>query len=114
MADAAPDLYPQREFTRAVEEALAGGASGCGYTPSQGDPLLRTTLAELLRERGLSAGPDEIVVRSGVTQGMSLIAHTLARPGDCVIVEQPTYLGLLNILNAQGIRAIGAPMASKT
>src|SRR3954447_25264347 len=110
MADAAPDLYPQREFARAIEEALASGASALGYTASQGDPLLRTTLADLLRERGISAGPDEIIVTSGVTQGMSLIAQTLARPGDCVIVEQPTYLGLLNILNVQGIRAIGAPM----
>src|SRR5512138_2965954 len=98
MADAAPDLYPQREFARAVEEALSSGASALGYTASQGDPLLRTTLADLLRERGISAGPDEIVITSGATQGMSLIAHTMARPGDCVIVEQPTYLGLLNIL----------------
>jgi DNA-binding transcriptional MocR family regulator len=110
MADAAPDMYPQREFSRAVEEALASGAGVLSYTSSQGDPLLRTTLADLLRERGISAGPDEIVVTSGVTQGMSLLARTLARPGDAVIVEQPTYLGLLNILNAQGLRAVGAPL----
>jgi DNA-binding transcriptional MocR family regulator len=111
MADPAPDLYPQREFARALEEALAsGGASSLGYTPSQGDPLLRTVLADLLRERGIDAGPDEILVTSGVTQGMSLIAQTLARRGDTALVEQPTYLGLLNMLNVQGIRAIGAPM----
>src|SRR5262245_41743336 len=59
MADAAPDLYPQREFARALEEALSnGGASALGYTAPQGDPLLRTTLADLLRERGIGAGPD--------------------------------------------------------
>jgi len=111
MADAAPDLYPAREFGRAVEEALAsGGPAVMSYTTSQGDPLLRTTLADMLRERGVSAGPDEIVITSGVTQGMSLIAHTLARAGDAVIVEQPTYLGLLNILSAQGLRAVGVPV----
>jgi len=111
MADAAPDLYPTRDFGRALEEALAtGGAAVLSYTSSQGDPLLRTTLADLLRERGISAGPDEIVITSGVTQGMSLLARTLARTGEAVIVEQPSYLGLLNILNVQGIRAIGAPI----
>jgi len=111
MADAAPDLYPTRDFGRALEEALAsGGAAVLSYTSSQGDPLLRTTLADLLRERGISAGPDEIVITSGVTQGMSLLARTLARTGETVIVEQPSYLGLLNILNVQGIRAIGAPI----
>jgi DNA-binding transcriptional MocR family regulator len=110
MADAAPDLYPTREFGRALEEALGAGASVLSYTASQGDPVLRTTLADMLRERGISAGPDEIVITSGVTQGMALLGHTLARPGDAVIVEQPTYLGLLNVLSAQGIRAVGAPV----
>lgn len=111
MADAAPDLYPSRDFGRALEEALvSGGAAVMGYTSSQGDPLLRTTLADLLRERAINAGPDEIMITSGVTQGLSLLARTLARPGDAVIVEQPTYLGLLNILSAQGIRAISVPI----
>jgi len=111
MADAAPDLYPARELGRAIEEALAsGGPAVLSYTTSQGDPVLRTTLTDLLRERGLSVASDEIVITSGVTQGMSLIAQTLARPGDAVLVEQPTYLGLLNILNAQGLRAVGVPI----
>ncbi|MFN8501181.1 MAG: PLP-dependent aminotransferase family protein [Kouleothrix sp.] len=110
MADAAPDLYPTREFGRALNEALGAGLAVLSYTASQGDPLLRTTLAELLRERGMSPAPDEIVVTSGVTQGMSLIARTLARPGDTVIVEQPTYLGLLNVLNNHGLRPIGVPV----
>ncbi len=111
MADAAPEFYPLREFGRALDEALSsGGAAILGYTTSQGDPLLRTVLADLLRERGLRAGPDEILITSGVSQGLALIVQTLARPGDTVIVEQPTYLGLLNILGQQGIRAIGAPL----
>lgn len=110
MADAAPDLYPQRDFARALEEALGAGAAVLSYAASQGDPLLRTTLADLLRERGVDAGPDEIVITSGVTQAMSLLARTLAQPGDAVLVEQPTYLGLLNILAAQGLRAVGAPL----
>lgn len=111
MADASPDLYPLREFGRALDEALTtGGAAVLSYTPSQGDPLLRTTLADLLRERGLNAAPDEIVVTSGATQAMSLIGRALARPGDTVLVEQPTYLGLLNVLNAQRLCPIGVPV----
>lgn len=110
MADPAPEFYPVREFARALDEALASDIAMLGYTSPQGDPLLRTTLAESLRERGVNAGPDEILVTSGVSQGMALIAQTLARPGDPVIVEQPTYLGLLNVLNNQGLRIIGAPI----
>lgn len=111
MADATPDMYPLREFEKAMAEALeSGGARTLSYTTSQGEPLLRTTLAELLRERGLRASPDEILITSGVTQGLSLIAQTLARPGDAVLVEQPTYLGALNTLGTLGMRVVGAPM----
>ena len=111
MADPAPEFYPLREFRRALDEALASGESAVlGYITSQGEPLLRTTLAEMLRERGVRVGPDEIVITSGVTQGIALIAQALARPGDTVIVEQPTYLGVLNGLSMRGLHVIGAPI----
>jgi GntR family transcriptional regulator / MocR family aminotransferase len=111
MADPAPELYPLREFKNALDEALSsGGAAILGYITPQGDPLLRTILADHLRDRGVHAGPDEILITSGASQALALIAQTLARPGDAVIVEQPTYLGVLNTLNAQGVRPIGAPL----
>ncbi len=110
MADAAPELYPQREFGRALNDALAAGPAVLSYTSPQGDPALREALAELLRERGVHAGADEIVVTSGVTQGLGLIARTFARPGDAVIVEQPTYLGALSVFGAYGLRAVGVGM----
>lgn len=113
-ADPAVELFPLRNWQRANEMALAaGGPELLSYTTAQGDLRLRAALAELVRERGLSAGPDEIVVTAGVSQGMSLIAEILARPGDTVFVEQPTYLGLLNILAARGIQAVGLPIDSE-
>jgi DNA-binding transcriptional MocR family regulator len=111
MADPAHELYPMRDFKNALDEALSsGGPAILGYATSQGDPLLRTTLADHLRDRGVHAAPDEILITSGASQAMALICQTLARPGDTVIVEQPTYLGVLNTLNAQGVRAVGAPL----
>ena len=110
MADPAPELYPLRDFKQAIDEALSSGTAALSYAPSQGDPLLRTILADHLRDRGVYAGPDEIMITSGATQAITLVAQTLARPGDSVIVEQPTYLGLLSALSAQGVHAVGAPL----
>ncbi|NJM05539.1 PLP-dependent aminotransferase family protein [Candidatus Gracilibacteria bacterium] len=91
--------------------ALAvGGSRLMGYTTAQGDLQLRSVLAELMRERGVSAAPDEIIVTAGVTNGMALATALFARPGDAVLVEQPTYLGLLNILAVQGVRPVGVAM----
>lgn len=110
-ADPAPEHLPVRNWQRAQELALAsGGNSLMGYTTAQGDLMLRSTLAEVVRERGISAGPDEIMVVAGVTNGMALVTALLAKPGSTVLVEQPTYLGLLNILATRGVRAVGLPV----
>jgi 2-aminoadipate transaminase len=110
-ADPAPDLFPLRNWQRASELALAsGGSSMMNYTTPQGDQILRSILVEAVRERGISAGPDELLIVAGVTNGMALATSLLARPGATVLVEQPTYLGMLNILAAQGVRAVGLPM----
>lgn len=110
-ADPAADHFPLRNWQRACEQALAAaGPSLMGYTSAQGDLKLRSTLAEVVRERGISAGPDELMVTAGVTNAMSLITALLAPPGATVLVEQPTYLGILNILAARGVRAVGVPV----
>ena len=110
MADPAPEFYPAREFERALVEALESGPQVLSYTSPQGEPLLRTALVEVLRERGVDASPDELLITSGATQALALVAQTLARPGDVVLVEQPTYLGALNTLGALGLRVMGAPL----
>ncbi|NJN14825.1 MAG: GntR family transcriptional regulator [Oscillochloris sp.] len=93
-ADPAHEFFPLRNWQRATEMAFAGGGSVLmNYTTPQGDLKLRSVLAELVRERGISSGPDEVVVTAGVTGGMALCADVLARPGDSVIVEQPTIWG---------------------
>jgi DNA-binding transcriptional MocR family regulator len=108
MADAAADLCPQRDFGRALGDALAVGPAMLGYTTPHGDPILRSVLADLLADRGIRATSDEFVITAGVTQGLALIAQVLAQPGDTVIVEQPTYLGALSIFGSRGLRLIGA------
>jgi 2-aminoadipate transaminase len=110
-ADPAPDFFPLRNWQRASELALtAGGVGMMNYASPQGDLNLRSILAETVRERGISAGPDELLIVAGVTNGMALATMLLARPGATVLVEQPTYLGLLHILAAHGVRALGLPM----
>jgi 2-aminoadipate transaminase len=107
-ADPDPELFPLRAWQRAVDTALSqGGPHLMNYTTAQGDQQLRSVLAELVRERGISAGPDEIMVLNGVNHGLALASDLLAGPGATVLVEQPTYLGMLNVLHARQIRAVG-------
>ena len=105
-----PALIPADQFWDCLESLRSDAAAHVQYVSPQGDLMLREQLTVLLRGRGISAAPEEILVTSGVTQGMSLVAQALARPGDRVVVEQPTYLGLLHILEAQGLRPVGLPL----
>ncbi len=109
-AEPDPDLIPAEAFWDCLVDLRADASSHMQYVSPQGDQGLREALSVFLESRGIQADPDEILVTSGVTQGMSLVAGALAKPGDRVAVEQPTYLGLLHILEAQGLRPIGIPL----
>jgi len=105
-----PRLIPADAFWDCLVSLRGDATAHVQYVSPQGDALLRASLVDLLDERGVSAAADEILVTQGVTQGLSLVTQALARHGDIVAVEQPTYLGLLHILQAQGVRPVGVPL----
>lgn len=109
-----PDLLP----LAALQEALAGalsrlGPAVLGYGPVEGLPVLREAIAERLAARGVAVGPSEVMILSGATQGLALTARALLSPGDEVVVEAPTYVGLLQTLGAAGAQVIGVPVDSR-
>lgn len=112
LASASPDphLFPADEFWGVLAELRDDAATMAMYGASQGAPALRVALADLLRERAVDAAPDEILVTAGVTQGLALVTQALCRPGDVVLVEQPTYVGFLHTLKAQGVHAVAVPL----
>ncbi|GAC1299229.1 MAG: PLP-dependent aminotransferase family protein [Vulcanimicrobiaceae bacterium] len=76
------------------------------YGDSEGHAPLREAIAERMRRRGSAIAPREILVLTGSTQGITLVAQSLAEPGDEIIVEAPTYPGALQIFQIAGLRAI--------
>ncbi|MCW5840759.1 MAG: PLP-dependent aminotransferase family protein [Caldilinea sp.] len=112
MASASPDaaLFPAGEFWSCLNEQQQHTMVLTGYAPAQGDAGLRIELAAFLAERGIAASAEQIIVTSGVTQGLTLAAQALAQPGDAVLVEQPTYVGFLHVLRAQGLKPIPVPI----
>jgi DNA-binding transcriptional MocR family regulator len=112
LASASPDskLFPTEEFWQPWNELLEESAALVSYAASQGDPYLRLEVAAQLVDRGVEVTPDEVLVVAGATQGLCLVAQALAKPGDCVLVEQPTYLGLLHTLKSQGLQPIAVEM----
>lgn len=79
-----------------------------GYSP-WGLPALRAALAAELTGDGLATTPDQVVVTGGAQQGLAAAIACWVRPGDVVVVEDPTYPGVLAALAAAG--AVVRPVA---
>ncbi len=76
------------------------------YGDSEGHAPLREAIAGRMRARGCRVEPREVLVLTGSTQGITLVAQSLAEPGDEIIVEAPTYPGALQIFQIAGLRAL--------
>src|SRR6478752_6350956 len=80
-----PDLsgFPRAAWIRAERAVLEqASVTELGYGDPRGSQSLRTELAGwLARTRGLRAGPDEIIVVTGVAQALALLARVLRARG---------------------------------
>jgi DNA-binding transcriptional MocR family regulator len=107
----APETFPVREFGRMIQHALAqAGAALFDYGISQGDASLREQLAVYLLERSIQACTDHILVVAGAQQGMDIVLRVLLNPGDTILVEQPTYLGMIERMQVQGLKLVAVPI----
>jgi GntR family transcriptional regulator / MocR family aminotransferase len=78
---------------------------GRGYRP------LRESIAHYLASsRGVRCSADQVIVVSGVQQGLDLLTRLLLKPGDPVWIEDPGYFGAMIALGNVGIEIIPVPL----
>lgn len=85
-----PDMGTPDHIVESGRQALAEGHTG--YTASNGLPALRQAIANTLGERGLSHGPDEIIVTPGAKQAIFEAVQALVDPGDEVVLIDPAWV----------------------
>ncbi|HEX5402726.1 MAG TPA: PLP-dependent aminotransferase family protein [Pseudonocardiaceae bacterium] len=111
----APTLtnFPRTEWLTAARRALATApADTFGYTDPRGQPALRDALAGYLaRARGVRVTPDQIVVCSGFTQGLSLLSQVLAARGHTTMaVEAYGHQSHRDIARRAGLEITTVPV----
>ncbi|MEK6424828.1 MAG: PLP-dependent aminotransferase family protein [Burkholderia gladioli] len=85
------------------------GAQMLGLGSAQGFLPLRQQLQTRLAEVEIGASPEQIVLVSGITQAIDLIARLYVRPGDAVIVGDPAWFQMFGRFASQGARLVGMP-----
>ncbi len=92
--------------------ALAGhGWQALAYGAPCGAAFTRDAVAALLTRTDTAVTGDEVVITGGSSGGLDLLLTVLARPGDVVFVEQPTYFLALRMFADHGVQLIGLTSA---
>ncbi|WP_158903674.1 PLP-dependent aminotransferase family protein [Burkholderia sp. L27(2015)] len=73
--------------------------------PPGNEELIRQ-IARRHLENGLSVDPHEIIVTVGATEAINLCLQAVAKPGDTIAVESPTFYAMLHAIERMGMRAI--------
>lgn len=107
-------LFPSEARGRCIRGRLS--ASGLGFTDYSdpaGVPELRSAIAHLVRlHRGVACTSDQVIITTGVQQGLDLACRLLLDPGDAVVVEDPVYTSALEAMRAHGATITPCPIAA--
>ena len=79
------------------------------YGTPQGFLPLRQQLQLKLAELEIAAAPEQIVMTTGVTQALDLVAREFTRPGDTIFVDDPAWFLMFGSFAILGAKVIGIP-----
>lgn len=103
-------LHPSLQPVRALASAAARAArrpDAWEMPPLGGVPELRAWFA---RTVGGAVTPADVVITSGGQQSLTTVLRALLPPGAPVLVESPTYLGVLAVARAGGLHPVPVPV----
>jgi len=103
-----PDLLPTKPLNRLMAwVARHRGEQGVNYDFPPGNEALRRQVARRSLDWGCSLSPDDIVTTCGTMEALNLCLRAVAKPGDTIAIESPTFYGILQA--SLGMRALEIP-----
>jgi DNA-binding transcriptional MocR family regulator len=100
-------LLPSSKLSKSMVHALRHSLDhGTGYEHTQGSPELRKQIAKLAFNWGGKVKPEEVIVTHGCLEAVTTCLKAVARPGDTVAVECPTYFGIYQAIESLGLKVV--------
>jgi DNA-binding transcriptional MocR family regulator len=114
-ATPSPLLLPTERINRALAQvARTSGGVGVAYDTPPGCLALRRQIARRAVDAGCALTPDEIITTVGAMEALHLSLKAVTQAGDTVVVESPTYYGLLQLIESLGLKAVEVPQHPRT
>lgn len=102
----APEMMPIARLAQANAHVWEEAAQALNYGDSQGYLPLREWIADHLATRGIITDASQVMTSNGSTQALDYAARVFLQEGDAVIVENPTFLGAIEIFQTFGVEII--------
>jgi DNA-binding transcriptional MocR family regulator len=109
-ACASPELMPRHRLNAIARDVLRRHPDHSShYDVPHGTSALRRQIARRSLEMDCPLAPDDILITNGAMEALNLALRAVARPGDIIATEAPSYFGILQTIDALGMKAIEIP-----
>jgi 2-aminoadipate transaminase len=115
MARPAAEFFPIKELRNCSNAVWR--REGCDilqFGASDGYPPLKRALIEMLCAEGYGLSDENVLITDGCQQALDLLCKAFLRPGDTVVIENPTYPGALAIFSGSRVRILGVPVKTES
>ena len=84
------DFDTPSHIKQALISAVQGGANA--YSASEGLPELRQAISQKEKNvNSVEVSPDDVIITSGISEGIQMVMAALVNPGDEILLPGPTY-----------------------
>ncbi|WP_371380129.1 PLP-dependent aminotransferase family protein [Sporomusa aerivorans] len=104
-----PELIPA-ELLKGVVSKVPDKIQSFGYEEPRGLLYLRQQLSHYLRDFGIIAAPESILIVSGALQALQLICFGLLPKDATILLEKPSYLLSLKLFQSLSMQFSGIPL----
>lgn len=100
--------FPRKKWAQVAKTVYENiDESLLGYSLPEGSKELRNTLSDYLyKTRGIKCNPNQIIITSGATQAINIVAKLLIKPGGELIIEDPVTKEIREIFMERGASII--------
>ena len=106
-------FLPLRALQRSLGKAARHYQQHANYCFPPGLPELQAQIARRMLMNGDAVNPDDIVITDGCQEAVALSLRAVAKAGDVIAIESPTFYGLLQVIDSLGMKALEIPTDSQ-
>lgn len=107
-----PQLFPHAALRASLARVARRTPLQLATYPRRrdGSPALLAQVAAHYGRIGAWLDAGELVITNGCMEALALALRAVARPGDTIAVESPTYFGFLQLAEDLGVKVLEVPM----